>query len=248
MALLAQHALADAVMGEDAASQRWQWVVEDDSSSRDTSASSASSSLPPTQDSACKAPEAAAPLAACNVRSSARPGCAVRGAPPPANLQYKRGDLCGATEQFILQQCCCTATKAHGLSATLAAAFPRSCPYAGRRNIPGRSDCAIFADRPRVGSIVVLGARRVVSLFGQYGPGRPAAYYKGSVPDTAAARLDYFREGLRAVRALRPASIALPLRIGCGLAGGHWPAYRAALEEFARAAPRMRIVLYDDSF
>ena len=38
-------------------------------------------------------------------------------------------------------------------------------------------------------------------------------------------------------------SVAFPYKIGCGLGGGNWVEYRAALEEFARSsgAPRVRV-------
>jgi hypothetical protein len=65
--------------------------------------------------------------------------------------------------------------------------------------------------------------------------------------DTAEQRLAYFRAGLAALAALdAPGDFAFPHLIGCGLAGGAWPEYEAALEEFAAAvgARGRRVVLY----
>jgi hypothetical protein len=36
-------------------------------------------------------------------------------------------------------------------------------------------------------------------------------------------------------------TVAFPWRIGCGLAGGDWHAYRAAIDAWATAHPRLRV-------
>ena len=72
---------------------------------------------------------------------------------------------------------------------------------------------------------------QVIGLFGQHAPGRP----KGNNGfDSRAARLEWFRQGLAAIAKLPGLeSLAFPAQIGCGLAGGDWPRFRAALEAFA---------------
>lgn len=72
---------------------------------------------------------------------------------------------------------------------------------------------------------------QVIGLFGQHAPGRP----KGNTGfDSRATRLEWFRQGLVAIAKLPGLeSLAFPDQIGCGLAGGDWPSFRAALEAFA---------------
>ena len=90
----------------------------------------------------------------------------------------------------------------------------------------------------------------VLNLFAQYHPGKAGGGGGrggggGGPDDSAAARQRYFAACLacvgREVRGLR--SVAFPFRVGCGLAGGDWPAYRALLEAFARAHPGVDVVL-----
>jgi hypothetical protein len=166
----------------------------------------------------------------------------------PPNLLVVDGDLMTAPEELLVHQCCCTAVRAHGLSAAVAARFPHADPYAARAPM-GSRNMAIPEHRPAPGTLLVLGdgsegKRRVVALFGQVAMGKPGRYDAGGVPDAPADRLRYFRAGMAALAALRPASLALPWRIGCGLAGGDWRAYWAELAAFAAAHPAVRVALY----
>lgn len=79
-------------------------------------------------------------------------------------VRIVQGDICKATEEYIVQQCCCTAVRHHGLSQTLEQAFPGTCPYYKRRAIPGRN-LAVPEDRPTPGTIMIIG--RIINLFGQ---------------------------------------------------------------------------------
>ena len=85
---------------------------------------------------------------------------------------------------------------------------------------------------------------QVIGLFGQHAPGRPKG---NSGFDSRAARLEWFRQGLAAIAKLPGLeSLAFPAQIGCGLAGGDWPSFRAALEAFAAdvAAAGVTVTLY----
>ena len=83
----------------------------------------------------------------------------------------------------------------------------------------------------------------VINLYAQMGGG--TAQPKGQWGETAEKRIQWFRDSLAALtaRRLRLASIAFPWRIGCGLAGGCWDAYRAAIVEFAHANPAVRVAI-----
>jgi hypothetical protein len=54
------------------------------------------------------------------------------------------------------------------------------------------------------------------------------------VLDDEKQRLKWFKATLKQIAQLPELeSVAFPYQIGCGLAGGDWKQYRAALEEFA---------------
>lgn len=149
----------------------------------------------------------------------------------PALIWELRGNLLDATEWAIVHQCNCVTRRAAGLAAAIAKKWPHADPYA-RRN----------EDRPALGSIRVYDAgRRVIALFAQWDPGRPGL----DARDAPSARLGYFEAALLAIEALvpRPPSLAFPERIGCGLAGGEWARYRAALAAFAARNPDIRVVI-----
>jgi O-acetyl-ADP-ribose deacetylase (regulator of RNase III) len=149
-----------------------------------------------------------------------------------SRLTVVRGDLLTAREQFLVHQCNCVSRRAAGLAAALFARFPEADVYAARR---AGHDLALF------GHITVHG--RVINLYGQIAPGRAASPDGGS--DTAERRLSAFKSGLREVAALPGLrSVAFPFGIGCGLAGGNWPDYFAALQDFAARVPEARVALY----
>ena len=102
------------------------------------------------------------------------------------------------------------------------------------------------------GSIAVMGGpcadddkekRGVINVFGQFCPGKPnrkrgPVEWKGivgskDIVDDGKQRLQWFKSGLQQIATLELESIAFPHQIGCGLAGGDWKDYLAALEEFA---------------
>lgn len=163
------------------------------------------------------------------------------------------GNLLDACEDFLVHQCNCVfGGKAQGLAEGVFDAFPDADVYSQRAS-RGRSH-----DLP--GSVSVH--RRVVNLYGQLLPGRPAdeaplggwpgfPRYVGSAQaadDTLANRLRWFEDCLRVLPRALPdhaRSVAFPARIGCGLAGGTWARHLEALRRFARAHPEWRIVIYD---
>ncbi len=142
-------------------------------------------------------------------------------------VRQRRGDLLGATEQYIAHQCNATSTGAAGLAAAVFAAHPSA---------------NIYRERPRpaaVGSIHVR-AGRVVNMIAQRYPGRPRR-----PNDTAAQRLAAFADCLEAVGAIDGiASVAFPHRIGCGLGGGQWPDYSALIEAWAARHPAIAVAVY----
>mmetsp|Transcript_136385 Transcript_136385/g.265312 ORF Transcript_136385/g.265312 Transcript_136385/m.265312 type:complete len:179 (-) Transcript_136385:48-584(-) len=107
---------------------------------------------------------------------------------------------------------------------------------------------------------------RVVNLYAQFGPGAPPAedlsecsyeeqlhlLAPGKV-DSASDRLHWFTQCLDVLPHKLPAaapdgdrlSLAFPKGIGCGPAGGHWPAYLNEIREFAKTNKHLRVVVYN---
>ncbi|KAI8471850.1 MAG: hypothetical protein J3K34DRAFT_225393 [Monoraphidium minutum] len=186
--------------------------------------------------------------------------CAAPNAMPLTRVQ---GDLLAAREQYIVHQANCISQGARGLAQALFARFPYANVYARRTRGAGVTDAP--------GTITVCGdadggadnsgaadgvggggsggggggggghrRRLVVNLFGQLYPGDPTT--RG--PDTAAKRLEYFQQGLDALARLEGArSFAFPHLTGCGLGGGDWARYKAALASFADRVA-VPVVLY----
>src|SRR3982751_2657294 len=171
----------------------------------------------------------------------------------------KKGDLLTAGEEFILQQNNCIGCKPHGLSAAIALRFPYANPYAARRPI-GKRNMAMEEDRPEPGTIkvfrppddvgdsVACGATgklpTFVSMFAQYGMGKPFAYNNGGPdahPDDFALRHQWFQRCLYAVADLQPKSVALPYNIGCGLAQGDWLTYEGIIRSWADSHPEIAV-------
>lgn len=146
-------------------------------------------------------------------------------------------DLLRATEPYVLHQCNCVSKGARGLAKALFARWPSADVYrrrAGKASTPGTAE------------VVAVGpATAVVAVFAQRLPGGPKA---GSGDDSAPARLRWFKLGLDAfadeVRLCPGDAVAMPFLVGCGLAGGHWPAYLEAIESWA-AARQVSVRLYD---
>jgi len=170
--------------------------------------------------------------------------------PSQGGVSQKAGNLLQATEDYIIHQCNCVYDgRAQGIAEAIFDAFPDADVYRQRVE-QGRPH-----DLP--GTVSIHG--RIVNFYSQLLPGRPAddappggwssARFVGAakaVQDTRSSRLRWFQECLQALsRTLQRPSVAFPARIGCGLAGGRWPEYLAALNQFAQEHPDWRIAIYD---
>lgn len=132
-------------------------------------------------------------------------------------------DILTVSSGYILQQTNCVTSKPYGLSADLERTFPGTCPYLIRTEVstPGTVDL-IESNRGPI----------IANLFGQYYPGGP-----GRRGDEVKDRLQYFRQALNGLTEYfsgtsKLIQIAIPYKIGCGLAQGDWTVYEKMLEEF----------------
>ena len=141
---------------------------------------------------------------------------------------------------FLFQQCCCTSTRTAGLSQAIAKKWPALNPYKKRKPI-GRSYTATpdTCAEPGTAELLTSGDVNLVCLYAQYSPGKPSA------AETAAMRLTYFKDALEEATTLIPegSTLYFPYGIGCGLAGGKWEQYYAAIQVFARLHNSYSVVI-----
>lgn len=151
-------------------------------------------------------------------------------------MNIKEANLLAATEDYIVQQNACLCSKPKGLSQAIAGAFPHGNPYTTKGRSPGTT--------------VILGngldQRYVACLFAQVATGKPGSYNSHGTPDSAKDREQYFVNCLErlAEQISHTASVAIPYKIGCGLAGGNWKHYEAILNDWMSRHPGLRVVLY----
>ncbi len=166
-------------------------------------------------------------------------------------LTILSGNLLEATTEYIVQQNCCTACKAEGLSAAIATKWPKANPYQTRRRLKG--NWCVLADRPSPGSILVYELdssnpiKGIICAFAQVCHGKPGMLKDplgNGIPDSSVDRQTYFKECLEAIATLEPKSVGFPYKIGCGLAGGSWVAYEKILREWSQKYPSINIILY----
>jgi len=148
-------------------------------------------------------------------------------------MKYVNGSLLDVKEGYILHQTNCVTLYPKGLAEDIEKKFPGTCPYRFRKGVR----VAREEDRSVPGTVFIIGAKEgpiILNLFGQYGPGKNC--YPGH-EDTPTHREKYFADGLEALvdyfeGTEENIKIAVPYKIGCGLAGGKWGDYRDMLESF----------------
>lgn len=169
------------------------------------------------------------------------------------------GDLIAHDCDVIVQQR--FTRKTHGLSQTIARRLgvdlyaQRAGPSANLASsessaVPGSTTlCAVELSNQED----YVGPRYVACLFAQYAPGSLRTRYPfyeevkaaRSVTESAALREEWFAQALDALALKLTAAglkhVAFPHGIGCGLAGGAWPRYRAMIERWAAANPYLRV-------
>ncbi len=139
-------------------------------------------------------------------------------------MKEKFGNILDATEDAIIQQCNCVARKPHGLSQQIAQRFPHCRVYSNNtQKTPGTIE-------------VYHGNPTIICLLAQYGMGKPHDYGQRE-PDSYKLRLRWFQDALDEINPDEYSSVAIPYKIGCGLAGGNWNEYLPIIEEFDKKIP-----------
>lgn len=178
----------------------------------------------------------------------------------PATLVH--GDLLAATDvNYIVQQNCCTAMTAHGLSESIATRWPQCNPYADR--VRHLRNWATSESRPLPGTIRLMPSSpttTVVCAFAQYCHGKPGRYHDPLGMDFSPLiangdgmdmRFGWFKECLETlagaitptVEGVKPI-VGFPFRIGCGLAGGSWARYEREIGRWSDAHPELDVRVY----
>jgi hypothetical protein len=133
------------------------------------------------------------------------------------SYEFVTDDLFNSVEDVMGHQTNCKTTKPWGLSKAMFDRYPVADVY---------SD-----DSVRVPGTTILrkleSGRYVANLMGQRYPSRPK--YKN---DTSEKRLQWFTTALEEIP--DELSVALPYRIGCGLAGGDWDDYEDVIHQWSK--------------
>lgn len=120
-------------------------------------------------------------------------------------------------EGYICHQANCTSIGTKGLVRQIFHKYPNTNIYQQRT---GPS---------QLGTIAITD--NIIHLFGQRYPGRP-----NITDDTTPIRLHAFKTGLvhiSRIPNIHNTPLAIPYKIGCGLAGGNWGKYYATLNQWA---------------
>ena len=151
-------------------------------------------------------------------------------------IKTVNGDLLNATENYIAQQCNCITCTPHGLSKSISNKFSHGDCY-GKRGRLSRNT-AVEEDRSTPGTIEILkGKPNIICIFGQWTPGKINSVWVDRYPkrngkkETTKDRLEWFKQGIKEIENQVKDTIAIPYKIGCGLAGGDWVTYKKILEE-----------------
>ena len=138
------------------------------------------------------------------------------------------GDITRSHEDYIIHQTNCISTRAIGLARYIFHKFPYADTYTAR-------------DRPaQPGTIDLCGTgttrQHIVNMNAQYFPGQP----RSNGTDSRQHRVRYFAQCLRALtqhigdRHEHPCRVAVPWRIGCGLAMGEWRVYASLIMHWSK--------------
>ena len=158
----------------------------------------------------------------------------------PPNLHHVRGDLLAHDADYIVHQCNCRTTRAWGLAYSLFGSFPHADTY----TVPSDPKLAPMPPKRVPGTFTLHGGpgtdlRGVINLYGQDAPGKASV-----AAETKAQRLTWFTNALLQLADVpNLKSVAFPHGIGCGLAGGSWAQYEAALVEFAVLVPTTEVYI-----
>lgn len=159
-------------------------------------------------------------------------------------IKIVSGDICDTKLNYIMHQTNCVTTKSHGLAKAIFTKWLHGNIYARRKRQSGNT-----AKNPsKPGTVCIRSDAHgpsIINLFGQWAPGRPNGHWQkiyntlyadndavNKYEDTKKDRLQFFKDALNELESKisKDESIAVPYKIGCGLAGGNWEQYETLLK------------------
>ena len=140
-------------------------------------------------------------------------------------VNFVNGDILNATEDYIVQQVNATGNRNMGLASSIAKKYPLSNIYSGK-----------FKVEPRIPGTIII-RDKVINIVGQINPGKPSGN------DSAINRITFFKNALNVIPK-NLVSIAFPMGIGCGLAGGDWNVYLNLIKQFKINNPDTKVTIY----
>lgn len=150
-----------------------------------------------------------------------------------------KGNILSTGAKYIAHQCNCVSINSAGLAKTIFDLHPYANTYSlrDRTNITNPGTIDISGDGLR--------SRYIINIYAQYNPGPTndiVAY------DSHKDRRNWFHECLMEIAKIDYLdSIALPIKIGCGLAGGDWKWYFKQIVKFEKYVERKaRVLIYDN--
>lgn len=143
------------------------------------------------------------------------------------SVVVKEGDILRAVEPFLLHQCNCMSKSARGVAKSLFQRYPAANTYTtGYKRVFGTASFHPTGENTPT----------IINAYAQRTPGK----FK------SLADLEERKHTLEKILLSLPhhvKDIAIPWRIGCGLAGGDWNEYFAMLTRCAEIR-QLRLVLY----
>lgn len=157
-----------------------------------------------------------------------------------------KGDILDTELGYILHQTNCVTKSAQGLAKSIAERYPWADVYAQRAcacaDIPGTVKFIKGGINSSLVSLVSLltsddnKTKTIICAFAQFAPGKALVYskqYPGFYVDSNEQRIKWFQQCLDQIDQRVPQSekVAVPFKIGCGLAGGDWNIYKKMLQD-----------------
>jgi len=97
---------------------------------------------------------------------------------------------------------------------------------------------AIDSDRDVPGTIkIAKGKPNIIAIFGQWSHGSLKSKFIEKYPkpdgnrETRNDRVNWFKQGIQDIETQINEPIAVPYKIGCGMAGGDWNTYEKILQD-----------------
>jgi len=144
---------------------------------------------------------------------------------------YKDNSILNCDEQYLIHQCNCTSKHSKGLAKLIFDKYSNSNTYINL-NYKRQQGTISYHINSNLNKIII-------NMYAQLYPGK-----SNLTNDTKENRIYWFKCCLNVISKIGTiTSIAVPYKIGCGLAGGDWNEYINILEQFSKEN-NINIIIY----